>query len=68
MITRSKQLGRMEDPEEAITYHRQAVALRRHDHPKRSDSLNKLAIAVSTRFERLGRMEDLEEEERYDSR
>jgi hypothetical protein len=29
-------------------------------HPNRSDSLNNLGSAVSTRFEQLGRMEDLE--------
>jgi hypothetical protein len=51
----------MEDLEEAITCHRQALALRPHGHPNRSDSLNNLANAVSTRFQQLGGMEDLEE-------
>jgi tetratricopeptide (TPR) repeat protein len=51
----------MEDLEEAITCHREALALRPHGHPDRSSSLNNLANAVSTRFEQLGRMEDLEE-------
>ena len=47
--------------EEAVTCHRQALALRRHGHPNRSSSLYNLADAVSTRFEQLGGMEDLEE-------
>jgi tetratricopeptide (TPR) repeat protein len=51
----------MEDLEEAITCHRQALALQPHGHPNRSGSLNNLANAVSTRFQQLGGMEDLEE-------
>jgi hypothetical protein len=35
------QLGKMEDLEEAITYHRQALVLRPPGHPDRSTSLNK---------------------------
>ena len=41
----------MEDLEEAITCHRQALALRPHGHPDRSSSLNNLANAVSIRLE-----------------
>jgi hypothetical protein len=59
--TRFEQLGGMEDLEEAITCHRQALALRPHGHPNRSSSLNNLANAVFTRFQQLGGMEDLEE-------
>ena len=51
--TRFKQLGRIEDLEEAITCHRQALALRPHGHPNRSYFLNSLATAVCTRFEQL---------------
>ena len=59
--TRFKQLGRMEDLEEAITCQCQALVLRPHGHPGRSISLHNLALSMSTRFEQLGRMEDLEE-------
>ena len=59
--TRFRQLGRMEDLEEAITCHRQALVLLPYRHHSRSMSLNNLANVVSTRFEQLGRMEDLEE-------
>ena len=55
---RFKQLGRMEDLEEAIRCQRQALALRP---PDRSMSLNILAFFLRTRFKHLGRMEDLEE-------
>jgi hypothetical protein len=41
----------MEDLEEAIACHRQALGLRRDGHPNRSTSLNNLANAVSNRFE-----------------
>ena len=51
----------MEDLEEAITCHRQELALQPHGHSDRSSSLNNLAGALSTRFRQLGRMEDLEE-------
>ena len=59
--TRFDQLGKLEDLEESITCHRQALALRLQDHPHHSTSLKNLATAVSTRFKQLGRMEDLEE-------
>jgi tetratricopeptide (TPR) repeat protein len=51
----------MEDLEEGITCHREAVALCPRSHPNRPCSLNNLANAMFTRFEQLGRMEDLEE-------
>ena len=51
----------MEDLEEAIICHRQALALRVHSHPNRSSSLNNLANAFSTCFKQLGGMEYLEE-------
>ena len=44
----------------AITYHRQALALRPRGNP-RATSLSNLANALSTRFEQLKGMEDLEE-------
>ena len=59
--SRYKQLARIGDLEEAITCHRQAIALRPHGHPNLSDSLNNLANAVSIRFQQLGRIEDLKE-------
>ena len=49
----------MEDLEEAITSHRQALALRPHGHPDRSFSLTNYASAMCTRFQQLGRMDDL---------
>jgi tetratricopeptide (TPR) repeat protein len=51
----------MEDLKEAITCYRQALALRPHGHPDRSDSLNGLGSAVYAHFNQLGRMKDLEE-------
>jgi len=51
----------MEDLEDAITSHRQALTLRPPGHPDRSISLNNLASALSTRFQQTGRMEDLED-------
>jgi hypothetical protein len=51
----------MEDLEEAITYHREALTLCPPGHPNRSSSLNNLASAVHTRYKQLGSMEDLEE-------
>jgi tetratricopeptide (TPR) repeat protein len=56
-----RQSGRVEDLEDAITYHRQALTLRPPGHPSRSTSLNNLATALSTRFEQSGRVEDLED-------
>ena len=54
-------MGRVEDLEEAITCHRQALALFPHGYLNRSTSLNNLATAMSTRFEQLGKTDDLEE-------
>ena len=51
----------MEDLEEAISLHRQALTLRARGHPDRSSSLNNLANAMTTRFAQLGGMNDLEE-------
>jgi hypothetical protein len=51
----------MEDLEDAISYHREALSLRPPGHPNRSSSLNNLANVLSTRYEQSGRMEDLEE-------
>ena len=40
----------MEDLEEVITFHREALTFRPPGHPDRSQSLNNLAIAVLTRY------------------
>jgi hypothetical protein len=47
-------MGQMPDPEEAITFHRDTLALRPPGHPNRSLSLVNLAIAMQTRFEQTG--------------
>jgi hypothetical protein len=41
-----QQSGRMEDLEEAITCHREALTLRPHGHPDRSSSLSNLGVAI----------------------
>jgi hypothetical protein len=51
----------MQDLEETISCHREALTLRPPGHQSRSTSLNNLANAVLIRYNRLGRMEDLEE-------
>ena len=56
MSTRFKQLGGMEDLEEAITCYRQALSLFPQGNPDRSYSLSDLAGALLTRFEQLGGM------------
>jgi CHAT domain-containing protein len=61
VFIRYKQLGRMEDLEEAITYHREALTLRPLGHLDHSSSLNNLANVILTRYQELGRIEDLEE-------
>ena len=61
LFGRFQRLGKMEDLEEAIAYHRRALNLRPPGHPNRSSSLGNLAGAVFTRFTQLGKMEDLEE-------
>src|SRR5260370_37459654 len=55
----------MEDLEEAIRCHHEALALRPHGHPDRSSSLINLASAVSIRFDQSGRMQDLKEALKY---
>src|SRR5258705_9009977 len=61
MFYRFQQLGKINDLEEAITCHREVLALRPHGHPGRSMSLNNLANALSTLFKQSGRMKELEE-------
>ena len=48
--THFEPLRRMDDLKEAITCHRQALALQPHGHPSRSHSLTTLATAVLNRF------------------
>ena len=59
------QLARMEDLEEAITCHRQALALRPQGHPNRSFSLGILANALYTRFEQSRSHNDLLDAVKY---
>ena len=56
-----EQWGRMEDLENVIIYHREALTLCPLGHPGHSSSLNNLAIAIFTCHEQSGRMEDLKE-------
>lgn len=51
----------MEDLEEAIRCHREALALRPLGNPDRSKFLSGLADSVFTRFRQSGRKEDSEE-------
>jgi hypothetical protein len=51
----------MQDLEEAIIFHCDALVLCPSGHPNRSSSLNNLAGAIGTRFEQTGQMQDLEE-------
>ncbi|KAJ7927660.1 CHAT domain-containing protein [Mycena leptocephala] len=51
----------MDDLEESIGFHREALELRPGSHPNRSSSLNNLASALSMRFEQTGQLADLEE-------
>jgi CHAT domain-containing protein len=51
----------MEDLEEAIACHREALDIHPSLHPDRYVSLGGLANAVSIRFQQLGKMQDLEE-------
>jgi hypothetical protein len=48
----------MEDLEEAISLHREALTLYPLGHPDRSISLTNLAVALDTRFDQSGRIED----------
>ena len=61
VLTCYEQSGEMEDLEEAITYHHEAITLRPPGHPNRSASLNHLANVILTRYEQLGSLKDLEE-------
>ena len=58
--TRFKQLGKLEDLEEAAVFHREALELRPPGHPLRYSSLESLATSIQTRFEQLGEVKDLE--------
>jgi hypothetical protein len=51
----------MEDLEDTITFHRQALALYPPGHPDHSHALYNLPNNLYARFESLGRMEDLED-------
>jgi hypothetical protein len=51
----------MEDLEDAISSHREALTLHPSGHPNRSIFLKNLANALSSCFQHSGRMEDLEE-------
>jgi hypothetical protein len=61
MSERFKQSGNMEDLEQGITCHREALAHRPIGHPFRSPSLSDIAHLLLARFEHLGRTEDLED-------
>src|ERR1700679_4235683 len=58
---RFKQSGEWEDLDEAISLHRDALELQPAGHPNRSDSLNNLAVSLTTRFEQSGERQDLDE-------
>ncbi|KAH8105745.1 CHAT domain-containing protein [Phellopilus nigrolimitatus] len=61
LFNQFKETGRMEDLEESIVLHRDALELCPPGHPLRSSSFINLGIGLLTRFEQTGRMEDLEE-------
>ncbi|KAL0575285.1 hypothetical protein V5O48_006686 [Marasmius crinis-equi] len=61
MRKRYDQTGKIEDVEEEITLHKEALQLRPEGHSDRPKSLNNLAKIIRVRFEMLGRSEDLEE-------
>ena len=61
LSTRYKQLGAMDDLDEAIVLVRKALVLHPQGHPLRSSSLNGRADGLSTRYKQLGAMEDLDE-------
>ena len=61
LLNRFNQSGKMEDLEDAISTHREALALRPLGHLHHTSSLNNLGVALVTRFDQLGRMEDLED-------
>ncbi|KDR67675.1 hypothetical protein GALMADRAFT_257932 [Galerina marginata CBS 339.88] len=60
LYTRFHDLGRIEDLEDAISFHSEALALCPPGHPNRSYALNDLGGALQARFEQLGQIEDLE--------
>ena len=51
--------GRMEDLEESIACHSQALSLRPRGHPDRSTSLSNFGGGLTSRFNQLERIEDL---------
>ncbi|KAF8130330.1 hypothetical protein EV363DRAFT_1432225 [Boletus edulis] len=57
LSTRYKQLGVMEDLDEAIAHARQSLDLRPKGHPHRFMSLISLAVCIYTRYMRLGVIE-----------
>ncbi|KAG6369248.1 hypothetical protein JVT61DRAFT_15554 [Boletus reticuloceps] len=59
LSTRYKQLGVVEDLEEALG--RETLKLRPEGHPNRSTSLNNVAPDLSARYKQLGGTEDLDE-------
>ncbi|KAF8429907.1 CHAT domain-containing protein [Boletus edulis BED1] len=61
LFTRYKQLGVMEDVNEAIVVTREALDLLANGHPDRSAPLNNFAVYLSTRYSELGVMQDLDE-------
>ena len=60
LLYRFNQSGKMEDLEDAISTHREALALRPLGHLHHTSSLNNLGVALVTRFDQLGMNEDLE--------
>jgi hypothetical protein len=48
---RFKRRGNDEDLDQAIAFHREALALPPVGHPDRSMTLNNLAVSLSTRFD-----------------
>ncbi|KAF8580058.1 hypothetical protein K439DRAFT_1275662, partial [Ramaria rubella] len=59
--TRFKQSGLVEDLHVAIMHHRAALDLRPSGNPDRASSLNNLATALQTRFDKLADQENLDE-------
>lgn len=58
--SRYKQLGSMQDLDDAIVLHREALDLSPQGHPDLSARLNDLAARFSTRYNQLGAMQDLD--------
>ena len=57
---RYRQLGAVQDLDEAIALDREVVDLRPQGHPDRPTSLNNLACSFSFRYKQLGGMQDLD--------